>query len=587
MVDIEDMSSSTATTDSTQSAGSLKAHKRIRIRNQDADLAGALSSKFNLHPVLGRIMAARGFKADMDFERYIKPSLREGMPDPAELKGLREAVALVDTALQEGWSIAICCDFDVDGLSGGAQLAHFLRSLGVQVEVFVPDRFKDGYGLNSNTVRKIAQEGFKLLVAIDFGTTAINELNLARELGLKTIVVDHHVVGDHVTPADVFINPQQNGCGFADKILCAAGLVWYLLVGLRAGVAKAKHMDVKGYLDLACLGTICDMVPLRGANRVIAKRGLELLENTPRVGLQALKNVAGIKGSVSCSHVSFGIGPRLNAAGRMVHGELVIELLTTNDSIKAVKIARRLNELNQDRQDEEGRVKDIAVRLIEERGVVPSGIVIADPGFHTGVIGIVAQRLVENFYRPAAVLGVDTQGVFKGSVRGIKGLSVVELLADCKELLIKFGGHEGAGGFALKEENLAAFTDAFNSAVEKRLNGVETSPFTEVDTAANIDELSLELISQLENLAPFGMGNPSPTLITRNLKVTEIRTLKSTHLKVGFSDGKRALSGMMWRTVEHPALTVGGQVNIAYRPDLNEYQGQREIYANLQAIEKA
>jgi single-stranded-DNA-specific exonuclease len=581
------MSANNASSAAEVVSGSLKAHKKVRIRPQNLDLARELSSNFSLHPVLGRIMAARGFKADMDFEKYIKPSLREGMPDPADLKGLEEAVKLIDAAVQADWKVAICCDFDVDGLSGGAQLAHFLNAIGVVVEVFVPDRFKDGYGLNSNTLRKISQEGFKLLVAIDFGTTAINELNLARELGLKTIVVDHHVVGEHVTPADVFINPQQNGCGFAEKILCAAGLVWYLLVGLRAGIAKAKHMDIKGYLDLACLGTICDMVPLRGANRVIAKRGLELLENTPRVGLQALKNVAGIKGVVSCSHVSFGIGPRLNAAGRMVHGELVIELLTTNDSIKAVKIARRLNELNQDRQDEEGRVKDIAVRAIEERGAVPSGIVIADPGFHTGVIGIVAQRLVENFYRPAAVLGVDTEGVFKGSVRGIKGLSVVDLLADCKEHLIKFGGHEGAGGFSLKAENLELFSSAFNAAADRRLAGIETCPFTEVDSEVEISELSLELINQLENLAPFGMGNPSPTLLTKGLRVVEIRVLKSTHLKVGFSDGKRALSGMMWRATEHPALTVGSCVNLAYRPDLNEYQGQREIYANIQALERA
>ncbi len=563
----------------------LKAYKQIRMRPQNSGVAQEICKKFDLDPVVGRIMAARGFGPDMDFERFIRPSLRDGMPDPADLKGLSAAVALIQEALERSESVAICCDFDVDGLSGGAQLAHFLTALGMHVEVFVPDRFKDGYGLNSGAVRKIAQGGFKLLVAIDFGTTAINELKLARELGLKTIVIDHHVVGDHVTPADVFINPQQEGCGFADRLLCAAGLVWYFLVGIRAGIPQAKHMDVKGYLDLACLGTICDMVPLRGANRVIAKRGLELLENTPRVGLQALKNAAGIRGAVGCSHVSFGIGPRLNAAGRMVHGELVIELLTTSDSIKAVKIARRLNELNQDRQDEEGRVKGLAVGQVEAVGALPSGIVIADKGFHTGVIGIVAQRLVETFYRPAAVLGEDVEGVFKGSVRGIKGLSVVELLADCKECLIKYGGHEGAGGFSIQSDRLEEFKQRFDDAAKVRLVGIETSPICEIDCEAAIQELSLSLLKQLEALSPFGMGNPSPTLLIKDLTVVEIRTLKSTHLKIGFSDGVRAVSGMMWRTTEHPALKVGNRVNLAFKPDLNEYQGQREVYANIQAVE--
>jgi single-stranded-DNA-specific exonuclease len=423
--------------------------------------------------VVARILAARGFSPDEELSNYLNPTLRNGLPDPSKLMNLKKAAEAIVACHKAGKSIAICCDFDVDGLSGGSVVHDFFNATGIVSKVFVPDRFVDGYGLNERVVQEIAASGFGVLLTIDFGTTNVKELQVAKELGLKTVVVDHHHISDAPPPADVFINPHQKGCGFAKGIASAAGLAWYLVVALSQEL-KDLGVDAKNYLELACLGTICDMVPLVGVNRVIAKRGLEALSTSKRPGLRALRNVIGIKGNVGCSDVSFGIGPRLNAAGRIVHGELVVELLTTRDSIRADKLARDLNDLNAERQQIEATVKDAAIAQIEERGGPTWGLVSWHEEFHTGVIGIVAQRLVEHYYRPSAVMGMDSEGIWKGSVRGIKGFSVVDTLASLKQHLIKFGGHEGAGGFSVKEENLEAFRAAFDAASSSTGAGLAT-----------------------------------------------------------------------------------------------------------------
>jgi single-stranded-DNA-specific exonuclease len=565
-------------------AASSKAHKRIRLKKQDETTARQIADQMRLNPVIGRILAARGFQPNEDLKHFISPTLKEGLPDPSKLKNLAEACALIHEVHKAGQGIAICCDFDVDGLSGGSIVHDFFNNAKVASRVFVPDRFVDGYGLNEKVVRQIAKDGYGLLLTIDFGTTNAKELSVARELGLKTIVVDHHHMSTDAPPVDVFINPHQSGCGFASATACAAGLAWYLVLGLRREFGL-DGIDPRQSLDLACLGTICDMVPLIGMNRVIAKRGLERLTDTHRAGLKALRNVIGIRGAVGCTDVSFGIGPRLNAAGRIVHGELVVELLTTNDSGKAEKLARQLNDLNVQRQDIEGAVKAEAIAQIEKDSEHRCGLVAWNQEFHTGVIGIVAQRLVEHFYRPAAVMGMDVPGVFKGSVRGIKGFSVVDALAACSKYLIKYGGHTGAGGFSVKEQDLLNFKQAFNDECERRLKEIETVPFVDADTEAELSEITIPLVSELKNLAPFGVGNPNPHVLVRNLRVVEVRDIKGAHLKTLLSDGKRFISGVMWRQTSHPALTPNSYVDIVFRPEVSTYQGTTELQANLQAIE--
>jgi single-stranded-DNA-specific exonuclease len=563
-----------------------RVHRRIRVREQHLSEAAKIVAATGVHPVVARILAARGFSPGKELQNYLKPTLKEGLPTPEELKNLSVACDLISACHSGGKAIAICCDFDVDGLSGGSVVHSFFNTAGISSKVFVPDRFTDGYGLNERVVREIAAAGYGLLLTIDFGTTNVKELTVAKELGLKTIVVDHHHTGGKVPPADVFVNPHQDGCGFAGKIPCAAGLAWYLVLGLRRAL-DLQHIDPKEFLDLACLGTICDMVPLVGVNRIIAKRGLELLTMTKRPGLKAIKNSIGIQRAVECSDVSFGIGPRLNAAGRLVHGEVVVELLTTSDSIKAEKVAKQLNDLNAERQEIENSVKQEAISMVECAGGPGAGIVVWSSDFHTGVIGIVAQRLVETYYRPSVVMGMDSEGVFKGSVRGIKNFSVVDTLAACGHVLLKFGGHEGAGGFSVKAENLEVFRAVFIAECEKRLAQIETTPFADADTEVNLKEISIELVNQLKGLAPFGTGNPAPTVLLRKMRVVEVRDIKGAHLKAVLSDGSRFITAIMWRQAYHPALVINQYVDVVFRPEVSTWGGSSELQANLQAIEEA
>ena len=573
--------------DAQAAAGCRRVVKRIAIRPQGPALAEHISAQFNLSAVTGRVLAARGFSLDTELRSYLQPTLKDGLPHPEGLKGLDSACALIWAAVDQGKRFAICCDFDVDGLCGGSMLHGFFSQVGVQSKVFVPDRFLDGYGLNRQIVDTAADEGFQVLITIDFGTTNKDELAHASARGLQTVVIDHHHVAS-APPADVFINPQQEGCGFAQGALCAAGLVWYLLIALNKNAKKkqgrAPDVDVKSYLDLACLATICDMVPLRGVNRVIAKRGLEMLSMTHRPGLRALKNIIGIPGEVSCSHVAFGIGPRINAAGRIVHGELVTELLTTVDSKRADTIAKRLHRLNLERQDIETRIKNEAIRRVMAMKQLPHGIVVWDRNFHTGVIGIVAQRLVEAFYRPALVIGCDN-GVFKGSARGIKGFSVVEALGSISDVLLRYGGHAGAGGFSVEEGKLVKLADAFEAECRRRLADVDLEPRCDADTSVTLNEIDASLVDELAALAPFGTGNPAPVLHVPNVRVHDIRVLKGSHLKMTVSDGKRHVSALLWQHTSHPALYEGALVQLACRPGLNSYNGLLEIQLQIQAVE--
>ena len=345
-------------------------HKRIKVRTQNHETAEKIINTHSVTPIVARILSAREFEAGDDLSNFLDPTLKSGLPDPKELKNLSAAAELIADIVKAGQSIAICSDFDVDGLSGGSLFRAFLNDLDIKAENFVPDRFKEGYGLNENMVRQAKDNGHGLLITIDYGTTNHKEIALAKELGLKVIVVDHHHVGEkELPPADVFVNPCQPGCNFADATLCAAGLAWYLLIALRKSLAnvvpKVSEIDLREYLDLAALGTICDMVPLKGANRVIARKGLEALSRSKRAGIIALKNVSGVKAEVSSHHVGFGLGPRINSAGRMMNGKVIIELLTTTDEKKAKKIALRLNSLNSDRRDVEKRMKRRAIETVK------------------------------------------------------------------------------------------------------------------------------------------------------------------------------------------------------------------------------
>ena len=557
--------------------------RKIVLKAPQSELAEQITARLKIHPILSRIMAARGFQADLELENFLNPSLKKGLIPPEDLVGLKAACELIAMCIREGKTIAIACDFDVDGLSSGSIVVHCLMQLSAHFELFVPNRFEEGYGLSDTLLDRILATKPDLLLTLDFGTTDSEQIKRARSEGLKVIVVDHHQVNDPC-PADAFVNPQQSECGFANGTLCTAGLAWYLICGLRRWHFP-DQIDPKSYLDLACLGTICDMVPLSGVNRVIAKRGLELIGTSDRPGIAALRHLLKIKAQPKCSDVSFQIGPRINAAGRLDDASQVIELLTTEDLFKARRIAEKLGKLNSKRQKIEEAACKYAYNYAESN-IDDTAFVVASEKLHIGVIGLAAQRLVERFYRPSAAIGSEDGVDFKGSVRGVRDFDVVEALSNCSDKLLSFGGHKSAGGFTIEENQIESFRRAFIEEADRQLSNSDRMPLSSADVEVGLEEVDAELVSSLAALAPFGIGNPHPLLLSKALIVEDIQVLKSAHLKfvVCDPDSSKRFTSLFWRIANHPDIHRGACVDIVYRPEINCYQGQSNIQLNVNAV---
>ncbi|MCB0332043.1 MAG: single-stranded-DNA-specific exonuclease RecJ [Bdellovibrionales bacterium] len=576
-------------TDPGRSSSVQVAHKIIELREQRDAAANKLGPLYSLSPVTCRALAARSFEPGEALENYLEThpatAAKKGLPTPETLGGLEKGVQLLKESIAHGEKIAIANDFDVDGLTGGVQIYRALRQAGLKPRLFVPHRFNEGYGLNTRIVDEALVEGCKLLITVDYGTTNTKEITYAQERGMKVIVIDHHAVKS-APPADAFINPQQ--CGFAGGILCASALAWYFISRARRVVPELSNLNPWEFIPYAGIGTICDMVPLIGPNRVIAKSTLALLKKSEHVGLRELLRVAGSEKYISCSTISFGIGPRINAAGRMLDGTLVARLLTTEDKKEASQLANELDRLNQERQVTEEEARQIALKKVFSRKKLELGIMEADPDFHTGVVGLVAQRLLDAFYLPTAILGFEN-GEYKGSIRGVRGFSVAEMISRITDtgLLTKGGGHEAAGGWSFPKENYSAVEKAFYQECKRQLGGVRPSPVYLADTYATIEETTPALVKELRLFEPFGMGNPGPTLLYEELQVKSIKLLKDAHLKVELSDGKKSIDGLMWRTTDHPHLYEGAHVRVAAKPGINEYRGTTKTQLDLQAVESA
>jgi single-stranded-DNA-specific exonuclease len=555
---------------------------------QNLDISQAIASRFGYSSLTSRILAARGFVPDT-ISSFMVPTLKHGLPSVTALRGIKDAGNLIHEAVSKREVIALCSDFDVDGLTGSAQLLSFFEEIGVSVFALVPNRFTEGYGLNSRIIDEAHRRGASLLIAIDYGTKNRSELERARACGLKSIVIDHHHVGDEDLdlPCEAFINPQHPECRFAEGLLSASGLCWYLIAYLRSVLPAANSVDPRQYLDLSALGTICDMVPLIGVNRVLAKRGLEVLSESTRPGIIALKEVLGLKRAVRCHDVGFGLGPRINAAGRLSSGEVVLQLLSAKTLSEARPLAKRLSSLNEDRQAVEKEVRAAVLKELNKKQVLPWGIVTWGKEFHTGVIGIVAQRIAEKFYRPAAVCGLDESGLYKGSVRGIKGINVVKLLQTLSPFLVKWGGHAGAGGFAIEEGNLMPFATAFANESFTQIGDISGyQPVVEADTEGKLNEITDTCLKELERLAPFGVGNKTPIVLARGLTVVDCRLLKDQHLKVTLKEGRDVIEGVWWQESRRELLAQGTVVDVAFRLEHNNFMGNDTVQANIQAVEQ-
>lgn len=535
-----------------------------------------------LHPLVARIMASRGITSPDEAARFLNPSLA-ALHDPTLLRGMDAAVTRLLAARRNGESVYVYGDYDVDGITGTALLVSFLRAAGVTCHYFIPNRFDDGYGLNTDAIERIIALGADLIVSVDCGITAVDEALFCRERGRDLIIVDHHLPGATIPAACAVLNPLQPGCDYPFKSLAGVGVAFNLLIALRAALRDegafrdGSEPDLREWLDLVALGTIADVVPLVGQNRIFAFCGLKQLACSAKPGIQALKRVAGITGSVSCGQVGFRLAPRLNAAGRMESAVPGVELLLSDSPEESARIAADLDAANAERQAVERSIFDEAVAMVEAAGDYPGrrSIVLASESWHQGVVGIVASRLVERYHRPTIIIALAEDGSAKGSGRSITGFHLLDALTPCAAHLERFGGHRYAAGIGLRAENLAAFCTAFEAEATRLLTDDDLVPRLEVDVETRPEDITRELALELKRLEPFGAGNPEPVLVMRKMTVVERRTVGEGHLRLRLARDGYTFSAIAFRMA---SFETTGPVDVAFFPEMNEWNGT----ANLQ-----
>jgi single-stranded-DNA-specific exonuclease len=539
----------------------------------DAEAVTCLCRELNLSKIIARVLVLRGVTDPESARRFLYPSLSQ-LHDPFLMADMKPAVRRLREALEKGEKILIYGDYDVDGTMSVVILLTALRGLGARVEAFVPHRMTDGYGMRLPVVEEAAAKGFRVVISVDTGIREHAVLARARELGLDCIVTDHHLPDGHLPPACAILNPQRADCGYPEKLLAGAGVAFKLAQALLG--EKLSGRLLQSYLKVVAIGTIADVVPLLGENRVMARFGLDALCQPAQAGLQAMLEVCGLQGrKISAGDVAFRLAPRLNAAGRMENARDVIDLFTCSDAVKTREIAARLDKLNRERQRVEEEILREIVKIMQSRPDQRErySLVLAGEGWHRGVIGIVAQRVVERYHRPTLVIGVE-DGVGVGSGRSIRGLHLLQALTSVQDLFERFGGHATAAGFALPAAKIGELETRFEQYARTVLKPHDLERVLRVDAEVNGADIDWPLFEALEGLAPFGCANPTPVLAARDFRLLwGPRILQEKHLKLRVACGAKSFDAIGWGMAERgAALSPGQSLDMAFTLDQNVFQ---------------
>jgi single-stranded-DNA-specific exonuclease len=522
----------------------MRGRRRWRVLSTPAGVAEQLSAQLGASPLLGRLLANRHVQDAGAADAFLNARLADHLRSPMLFKDMGRAAERVARAAAGGERIGIYGDYDVDGVSGSSVLVRFLRALGAEPLVYIPHRLREGYGLNAAGVHHLAAAGARVMVTIDCGAVSHREIGLARDLGMDVIVCDHHQVSGTPLPAYAVINPIEPDAGFPFAGLCAAGVAFYLAMGVRMRLRETGGPlpDLRRYLDLVALGTIADLVPIKEENRVLVKYGLRELAGSKRPGIAALRRVAGVT-QMSPGAVGFRLAPRLTAGGRLDDASRSVALLTTDDGALAERLAIALDEENRARQAIEREMVDEAIGLVGAAGGVAHrhSIVLASPRFHPGVVGIVASRLVERYYRPTVLIAAEEGGVGRGSGRSIAGLDLYDALASCSDCLERFGGHRMAAGLSIKLDRVAEFAARLDAAVGARSQPEHFIPQVAIDAELSLRGIDAGCCADVERLEPYGMGNPDPIFLARDVRVRDRRIVGETHLKLLLEQEGRCL----------------------------------------------
>jgi single-stranded-DNA-specific exonuclease len=490
--------------------------------------------------LVGRILAGRGMAAE-EMKRFLWPEYARDMNDPFLMTDMAAAVERIGLAAERGEQVVIYGDYDIDGITASAVMIEGLRALGLEAESYIPDRFEEGYGINLEALQGLKARGVNLVVSVDCGITSVAEAAWARDNGLDLVITDHHAVPEVIPEAIAAVNPKRPGDAYPFKELCGAGVAFKLVQALQVRTGKPAAGQEKWLLDLVALGTVCDVVPLVGENRMLAAYGLKVMRKTRREGLRALAEVAGVRiEQITSENLGFALGPRMNAAGRLEHARHSLELMLTQDPMRAAEIARELDDLNRKRRATQEAIYEAADKLAE--GYSGDGVlVLADKDWSQGVVGIVASKLMEKWQKPVLIAQVLGEYA-KGSARSVKGYSIVEALRANSGLLERFGGHVFAAGFTLKTDRLEEFRAGINEHFAGQAELIEAAAEEEKADLEmdDLDPVDWGLLAELDLLEPFGSGNSRPLIEVRGLRVNRLSRVgaEGKHLRLGLVDAR-------------------------------------------------
>jgi single-stranded-DNA-specific exonuclease len=549
--------------------------------------AEVLARELGVSPVTARLLCIRGMGAIEDARRFLAPRL-EDLHDPFALADMATAVDRILTAIAAKERIAVHGDYDVDGVTSTVILRRALELLGADVVHFIPERFRDGYGLQPATIDRLHGDGIQLIISVDCGIRADEAATRARELGIDLIITDHHEPDASLPDALAVINPKRHDCTYPDKNLAGVGVALKLVQALCGRTGHANWLSA--FVKIAAIGTLADVVPLTGENRIIAKLGLGMLSKGPhKIGLRALLDVCGLSGrEIDSYHIGFVVAPRVNAAGRMSTPDIAARLLLASDEAmgeEARALAEQLNSENVRRQQEEAEIVAQARKIVETDLEVGSRtvIVVAGDGWHRGVIGIVASKLVDAFHRPAIVISIDGD-VAHGSCRSIPSFNMLGALESCGELMTKFGGHKQAAGLTLESGRIRELRARVNEYADSRLGPDDLRPRLWIDGSLAFRSINEQVISELATLAPFGAGNPCPIFRTSNVEIVDgPRRLKERHLKMAFKQDGRVLRGIAWRASERESFVTEHRaaIDLAFSLEQDTWNGERYLQLSV------
>ena len=563
--------------------------RRWEINPQHPPLQETFSRELKISPLTAQVLANRGINQIDQAYQFLHPSLSH-LHSPLLMKDMDKAVDRVIQALSRREQVLIYGDYDVDGVTSTAILILFFQSLQFPHRYYVPHRIEKGYGLHLDSVVKFAQEGVKLIITADCGISDMDAVKKAREMGVDVIITDHHEVPEEIPPACAALNPKQRDCSFPFKSLAGVGVIFNLIIALRAKLRErgawkdAEIPNLRRHLDLVAMGTVADLVPLLDENRIFVRFGMEELTEGNRLGPRVLKEACGLKdGIITTGNIGFKMAPRINAAGRLGDAQRAVELLVTQELREAEEIARELNQENSRRQRLEEDILTEIVGWIEEddRLLQRSSLVFSSQSWHPGVIGIVASRLVEQYYRPTILISLDGDRG-KGSGRGIEGFDIYEGIKMCSPLLVSFGGHRFAVGLTIEREKIEVFKDRLEELVSQSCKPSDFIPKIRIDSEVALPLINRDLIEELSLLAPFGPSNPKPIFCSGELKVRDSKVVGENSLKLKVEEDviHDAIGFQMGYL--HPLESQ--RIRIAFVPQINEWQGMKNIQLELRDI---